>query len=168
MQVQAHESIEQLQRLRRLKSPRAIAARLQIVLRARQGRTAPQIAVATGLSRRPVQEWVRRYNAQGIAGLWDRPRPGQPTKLRRDQEEVFRQRMLAGPTGADGGLCTLRGKDAQRILAQEFGASYSLGGAIDLLHRLGFSCLRPRPRHRPNDPPARQKWLERAPLWSRR
>jgi transposase len=166
MHVEAHEPIEQLQRLRRLKSHRAIATRLQIIILARQGRTAPQIAAATGISRRPVQAWVRRYNGEGVAGLWDRPRPGQPTKLRRDQQEAFRQRMLAGPTAADGGLCTLRGRDAQRILAQEFGAPYSLGGAIDLLHRLGFSCLRPRPRHRQNDPPAMQRWLERAPFLS--
>lgn len=119
------------------------------------------------MSRRPVQEWVRRYNIHGIAGLWDRPRPGQPTKLHRDRQEVFRQRMLAGPTEADGGLCTLRGKDAQRILAEEFGAHYSLGGAIDLLHRLGLSCLRPRPRHRKNNPQAMQQWLEQSPLLSR-
>jgi transposase len=106
MHVQTHEPIEQLQRLRRLKSHRAIATRLQVIVLAHQGHTAPRIAAATGLSRRPVQEWVRRYHAQGIAGLWDRPRPGQPTKLRREREEAFGQRMLAGPTGADGGLCT--------------------------------------------------------------
>ena len=170
MHVQTHDPIEQLQRLRRLKSHRAIATRLQIVILARQDHTAPQIATATGVSRRSVQEWVGRYNSQGIPGLWDRPRPGQPTKLRRDQHEAFGQRMRADPTQADGGLCTLRGRDAQRILADEFDAHYSLGGAIDLLHRLGLSCLRPRPRfrgHRKNDPQAMQQWLERAPLLSR-
>lgn len=166
MHVQTHELLEQLQRLRRLRSHHAIATRLQMVILARRGYTAPQVAQAVGVSRRSVQTWVQRYNAQGIDGLWDRPRPGQPTKLPSDQVQAFKQRMLDGPGDADGGVCTLRGKDARRILANEFNVNYSLGGAIELLHRLGLSCLRPRPQHRKNDPDAMQRWLEDAPLLS--
>lgn len=169
MRVQTHDPLAHLRRLGRLKSHRSIAMRLRIVVLARQGRTAPQIAAATGMSRRPVQEWVRRYNTKGVEGLWDRPRSGQPTKLPRQQEQAFKQRLLNGPIQeADAGLCTLRGKDAQRILADEFGVNYSLGGAIDLLHRLGLSCLKPRPRHRKNDPAAMQQWVQDAPLLSKR
>jgi hypothetical protein len=36
-----------------------------------------------------------------------------------------------------------------------------------LLHRLGLSCLAPRPRHRKNDPEQMRKWVEDAPLLSR-
>ena len=167
MHVQAHEPIEQLQRLRRLKSHRSIATRLQMVILAQRGHTAPQVARVVGMSRRVVQTWVQRYNTKGIDGLWDRARPGQPTKLLRDREQAFKQRMLNGPGDTDGGLCTLRGGDAQRILNNEFNASYSLGGAIGLLHRLGLSCLKPRPRHRKNDPDAMAQWLEDAPLLSK-
>lgn len=167
MHIQAHEPIEQLQRLRRLKSHRAIATRLQRVILAQRGHTAPQVAQAVDMSPRVVQTWVQRYNAKGIDGLWDRARPGQPTKLPREQEQAFKQRMLAGPGDADGGLCTLRGRDAQRILIDEFNAHYSLGGAIELLHRLGLSCLKPRPRHRKNDPQAMAQWLDDAPLLSK-
>lgn len=168
MHVQGHDSIEELEHLRRRKRHRAIAGRLQIVILARQGHPAPRIAQAVGLSRRPVQEWVRRYNARGVAGLCDLPRPGQPTKLAADQEQAFRLRMLAGPlAGSDGGLCTLRGTDAVRILKREFGVRYSLSGAVGLLHRLGLSCLKPRPRHRKNDPQAMRRWVEQAPLLSK-
>ena len=71
--------------------------------------------------------------------------------------------MLAGPTPADGGVCTLRGKDAVRILQEQFGVQYTLDGAYDLLHRLGFSCLNPRPKHRKNAPQAMKQWLDDAP-----
>jgi len=168
MHVQPHDSLEYLQRLGRLKSHRSIAMRLRIVVLAWQGKTALQIATATGMSRRPVQEWVRRYNTKGVDGLWDRPRSGQPTKLPRQKQQTFKQRLLNGPMqGADAGLCTLRGKDAQRILADEFGVNYSLGGAIVLLHRLGLACLKPRPRHRKNDPEAMRQWVQNAPLLSK-
>ena len=47
------------------------------------------------------------------------------------------------------------------------GSSIALPGVYDLLHRLGFSCLAPRPRHRKNDPAQMQQWVEQAPLLSR-
>ena len=87
-----------------------------------------------------------------------------PTKLPRDQEEAFKPRLDAGPTDADGGVCTLRGKDVVRILEQEFGVRYSLDGAYDLLRRLGYACLTPRPRHRKNDPQAMAAWKQDPPL----
>jgi hypothetical protein len=62
------------------------------------------------------------------------------------------------------GVCTLRGKDAVRILEREFGVSYSLDGVYDLLERLNYSCLAPRPRHEKGDPAAQQLFKEQAPF----
>jgi transposase len=140
--------------------------RYRIALLALQGFTAVQIADKVGCARRTVQQWVYRYRDHGLAGLRERPRPGQPKKLATASEAAFRKRLEAGPTAADG-VCTLRGRDIQRILAEEFGAKYSLQGVYDLLHRLGFSCLKPRPRHRKNDPQVIAAWLAEAPLLSR-
>ncbi len=141
--------------------------RYRIVRLALQGFTAVQIADKVGCARRTVQQWVYRYRDEGLDGIRERPRPGQPKKLATASEAAFCRRMAAGPTAADG-VCTFRGRDLQRILAEEFGANYSLQGVYDLLHRLGFSCLKPRPRHRKNDPAAMAAWLADAPLLSRR
>lgn len=127
------------------------------------GRRAPAIARALGRSRRAVQAWVYAYRDGWIDDLLPGKKTGQPTKLPRDQEARFRARLEAGPTEADG-VCTLRGKDVVRILQTEFQASYTLDGAYDLLHRLGYSCLTPRPRHEKNDPAAVQNFKDRAPL----
>lgn len=166
MHVHPHHSIEHLQQLRRRKTHQAIALRLQIIILAQQGHTAPQIVQAVGLTRRPVQDWVRRYNAQGLKGLDHCARPGQPTKLPADQESAFKQRLRAGPRDADAGVCTLRGRDLQRILLEQFGVAHSLSGVYKLLHRLGLSCLKPRPRQRKNDEQLMQQWLDDSPLLS--
>lgn len=139
--------------------------RYRIVLLALQGFGAVQIADRVGCARRTVQQWVYRYRDEGLDGLRERPRPGQPKKLATASEEVFRKRLEAGPSAADG-VCTLRGKDIQRILGEEFGAKYSLQGVYDSLHRLGFSCLKPRPQHRKNDPAVMAAWLADTPLLS--
>ena len=108
------------------------------------------------------------YRDHGIDAIAPRRSPGARPKLVADQVPAFKARFEAGPTQADGGVCTLRVKDATRILEREFGVCYSLSGAYDLLHRLGYSCLKPRPRHRKSDPATVRQWTASAPLLSRR
>jgi transposase len=67
----------------------------------------------------------------------------------------LRDRLRAGPNPADG-VCVLRSEDVRRILPAEFGVLRSLQAVYDLLHRLGFGPLRPRPRHPQGDPQGRR------------
>ena len=140
--------------------------RLRAVALALAGQEAPRIARMLGRSRRFVQAWAYVYRDGGLEAVKPTPQTGQPVKLAAAKESSFQARMLAGPGPTDEGLCTLRGKDARRILAQEFGVKYTLSGAYKVLHRLGFSCLQPRPRHRQNDPEVMAQWLQGAPLLS--
>lgn len=157
MEVAVHHTEQQLQRLVD-REPRADRAqRLRIVLLAKQGFTAPEIATLTGLSRRSVQVWVARYNGEGLAGLNTKPGRGRKPPLTPEQEQQLRRRLDAGPLPEDG-VCTLRGKDVQRVLQQEFGQLRSLNAVYALLHRLGYSSLVPRPAHPKADPDAQENF----------
>lgn len=127
-----------------------VRARILAIRYLRLGHTVPEGAKALGMSERQLRTWVHRYNAEGIAGLRDRPRPGQPPHLASSHVERFKERVRGGARVEDG-VCTLRGVDFQRILEKEFAAEYSLPGVYFLLHRLGFSSLVPRPKHRQAD-----------------
>jgi transposase len=87
-----------------------------------------------------------RYEAEGLEGLADRPRPGQPKHLKTQDEAAFLARVHAGPP-AHSGLAEWRGEDLRELLQREFEAHYSLSGVYRLLHRLKQSYLAPRPRH---------------------
>lgn len=139
--------------------------RYRAVILALEGEATKTIMKMLGVARTFVQDWVYRYRDGGVDALVRKKPPGAKPKLPRDQEEPFRQRMLGGPTEADG-VCTLRGLDAVRILEEEFGVKYTLEGAYNLLHRLGLRPLRPRPSHPKADPEAQRQWLEAAPLLS--
>jgi len=125
---------------------RLLAVRLVVM-----GNTVPQAAKAVGLKQRQTRNWIHRFNSEGVNGLRDRPRPGQPVKLSRQKEQEFRERVEKGAIQKDR-TCNLRVKDIQRILREEFCADYCLGGTYFLLHRLGFSSLAPRPRNPQADP----------------
>ena len=146
MRVVNHHSEQQLERLAVGELRADLAKRLRTVLLAKRGFTAPEIATCTGFSRRTVQEWVLRYNEEGLDGLKTKAGRGRKPPLTPEQEEQLRQRLDAGPS-PDDGVCSLRGKDVQQILKREYGQLRSLNAVYGLLHRLGYSSLVPRPRH---------------------
>lgn len=139
--------------------------RCRAVVLALEGREAPAIATMLGRARRSVQDWVYAYRDGGLEAIHPPQRRGRQPMLPREREPQLQARLDAGPREGDG-VCTLRGRDVQRILEREFGVRYSLQGAYDLLHRLGYSCLRPRPRHEKNNPAAMQEFKVAAPLLS--
>jgi transposase len=116
-----------------------------------------EIAQRLGRSARFVDEWAGRYRRGGIAALRPRRQPGRRPKLTAQQAQQLKQRIDAGPREEDG-VCALRGKDIIRIIEQEFGVVHTLGGIYDVLKRLGYASLVPRPRHRKNDPMAMQRF----------
>jgi transposase len=162
MDVAGHVSLVELERLERSERDAAKSKRLRIVILAIKGYTAPAIAMSLGLSRRICQQWVYRYNESGLEGLEDRRGRAPGVPLSPEQQQQVCERIEAGPLATDE-VCTLRGKDVQRILAEEFGVLRSLAGVYHLLHRLGYSCLRPRPRHRQADPQKQAEFLEELP-----
>jgi transposase len=151
MDVAAHHRPEQLQQLYRREKNSRLARRIQGVYLANKGLTCKQIMEITGSARRTIQQWIVKYNARGIEALKELPRPGQPTKLPRNKEQHFCRRIEAGPSKEDG-VAALGGLSIQRILEREFGVVYSLWGVYDLLERLNYSCLCPRPQHEEADP----------------
>jgi transposase len=135
--------------------------RYRMALLAIGGWEAQEIAGALGSNRRTVQAWAYRYRDGGIDALIPRKAPGHKTLLPPERQAEFRARIIAGPRDGDG-VCTLRAKDARRILREEFGVAYELKSVYDLLHRLGLSCLKPRPRHERSDPEAMRKFKEQS------
>lgn len=147
--------------------------RYRIALWAIEGREKLDIAAALGVAKSTVETWAYRYRdapapGSGIDALAAKKPPGMRPTLPPERSAEFVARMTAGPRESDG-VCTLRAKDARRILREEFGVSYSLPGVYPLLHRLGLSCLKPRPRHEKQDLEAQKKFKEEAaPFLSRR
>ena len=139
-------SLKEISALIRKERDARVRQRLVAMKFIMQGLHVPEVASRMDVSQRPLRKWVHRFNAHGPAALCDAPRSGQPPKLKRKQVEKFKKRVRGGVTTKDN-TCSLNGKDLQRILKNEFCAEYSLSGTYFILHRLGFSCLCPRPQH---------------------
>jgi transposase len=159
MLVADHHTPEQLHHLAQAIPQKRHWRRAQAVVLAKQGRTAQDIADALGCSLKAVKNWVAQYNRGGIEALHERPRCGRPPRLDPDEHPRLKQRLDAPPRPEDG-VCAFRGLDVQRILEQEFGALMSLQAVYDLLHRLGYNDLMPRPHHEEANPEVQEFFKE--------
>src|SRR6478609_440276 len=127
MYVENRDSLERLHEAAKECRKTRTWPRIQALVLAKQGDTAPDIARALGVSRRSVQTWVAAYNRGGLEALPDRTHPGRAPILPRAEEGRFLERIDAPPRPEDG-ACALRGTDIRRILEQEFAARYTLDG----------------------------------------
>ena len=85
------EELNQLETLFRQTKDVRIRERTQIILlAAEQKMTAPQISLIVRRNDQTVRTWIRRFNAEGISGLYDAPRSGAPTQV----TPTYRDRLL--------------------------------------------------------------------------
>jgi transposase len=88
------ERAELQRRVRAHTSPQRVAKRAQIVLLAADGLPNRQIAPIVGMNQHTVAHWRHRFQAERLAGLTDRQRPGRPLVYDHDQ----RLRLVATVT----------------------------------------------------------------------
>lgn len=85
----ARQALDKL--YRSTKTPRMRTRAQMILLSAEQGLKAPQIAELVRESERTVQRWLKRYQAEGIQGLYDAPKSGNPGKV----TEAYKQELIS-------------------------------------------------------------------------
>jgi winged helix-turn helix protein len=78
------------------------------VANALEGMDRATAARLAGMDRQTLRDWVRRYNAEGIAGLSNRPLPGRAPKLTEGQMASLKAIVLRGPDPAVDGVARWR------------------------------------------------------------
>jgi transposase len=82
------EELEALENLYRTTKEVRLRTRAQIILLAGEQRmSAPAIAKIVRENDQTVRNWFKRWMAEGIEGLKDRPMPGAPSKITKTYEE---------------------------------------------------------------------------------
>lgn len=94
-------SDEERTQIRRLSQARTVAARTveraQIIQLASEGLLVPAIAERLGIGQDVVRQWLKRFNAEGLSGLRDRPRSGRPTTYTPEQVGEMIAAALTAP-----------------------------------------------------------------------
>jgi transposase len=128
-------SATELRRLARLEPDRRAAIRLLAIAHALEGMSRAEAARLAGMERQALRDAVLRYNAEGAAGLHDRPRSGRPEALTEGQQAALKAWVLRGPNPERDGVSAWRVVDIRDRAEEAYGVRYSEWGMARLLRR---------------------------------
>jgi len=119
--------------------------RLLAVYHFLDGKNRTEIANMLQLSRRIVNEWVKRYLAQGFDGLEAKKPKGREPYLTPAQKHKLIQFIDKQSQSSTGGRLT--GERIHRYISEQFKVSYHPNAVYKLLETLGFSWITSRSKH---------------------
>lgn len=155
--------VGELRRLAGLEDDGRVASRLLAMAAVLDGYSREQAARLGGMDRQTLRDWVHRFNAEGVAGLQDRPRSGRPRLLADELRPELAALIADGPDLERDGVVEYRLAHIQDLAKRHFGADYSRGGMHGVLQQMGLSWQTPRPIHPKADPTAQEAFKKTSP-----
>lgn len=137
------EELRELKRMTRQEIGR-VSQRAQMILLSVRKKSVPKIAALYETSPATVRFWIRRFDAEGPAGLYDRDRSGRPPKVTQEVTDSLVEMMQADPQ-REGYIATFW-TVAMLILAitKKLGITLSPTTLRAALHRIDLRWGRPR------------------------
>ena len=137
------------------------AARAYAIANALEGLSRAEAARLAGMERQALRDAVVRYNAEGLAGLHDRPKGHPARRLTEGEEAALAAVILRGPEPERDGVCAWTRADLCDWMAGHFGKSYHPSSMTRVLRRLGFSRQKARPASPRRDEKAQEHFKKR-------
>jgi len=123
--------------------------RLLVAIKRKEGQSMDAIAEHLQISRTAVNETLHRFQKRGSSAKDDEKRSGRPRKLSQKQLKNLRKSLISGPRKGTNVLWTTR--MILDLVKRDYGLHYTPRHVRRLLHQLGFSLQKPRPRHYKTD-----------------
>lgn len=149
-------SAEALRQAARRERDGPAAARMYAIAGALDGLSRAEAARLAGMERQALRDAVVRYNAEGLAGLHDRPKGRPPRRLTPEEEAELVAAILRGPDPDRDGCCAWTRADLCRWLETHHGKTYHPSSMTRVLRRLDFSRQKARPHHPKRDAEAQE------------
>ena len=144
-------SADELRALARKEEDRRAAMRMLAIANELEGYQREEAARLAGMSDQALRDAIKRLNAEGLDGLYDRPRSGRPRRLDAEQEAKVKAAVLAGPDIEKDGLSAFTLEDIRRLIEEQHGARYHINSMGQLMRRMGLSRQKARPSHPQKD-----------------
>ncbi len=131
-----------------------------------EGAKRAEAALAGGMDRQTLRDWVHRFNAEGPEGLYSKPGLGPSCRLSEAQQQDLVAIIEAGPDLAEHGVVRFRLRDLCALVEARFGVTYGEQGLSKLIKKLGFRRISARPQHPKSDPEIQAEYKKNSKIWS--
>jgi len=120
-------------------------SRLLVALKRKEGESMDTIAQQLEMQRITVNKMLHRFQLRGVSAKDDEKGRGRRKELTEPQLKNLRKQLLRGPRKGQNPLWTT--KMVMGHVEKKYGKKYTVRHMRRLLHQLGFSVQKPRPRH---------------------
>jgi len=129
------------------KDPKA-KIRLLAAIHRKKGLTFQKIGQIIEYAPTTLRRWLHRMHKEGIHRRYNKKKPGRPKKLTDEQLNQLRSVVMNSPQAVGLLFVMWTTKLVQDYILKTYNVSYSLRQVRNILHYMGFTCVKPRPRHR--------------------
>ena len=150
-----------LRRRARHEPNRRAALRMLGIANALEGMSRADAARLAGMERQALRDAVVRYNAEGLAGLHDRPKPGRPERLTEAEQAGLAAHVFHDPDPDHDGVSAWTRADLCRWLEERFGKTFHPSSLSRVLKRLDLSWQTTRPVHPEADLKAQARFTKK-------
>jgi transposase len=140
---------------------RRAALRMLAIANALEGLSRAEAARLAGMERQALRDAVVRYNAEGLAGLYDRPKPGRPPRLDEGEQAALAARVFTDPDPDKDGASAWTRADLCHWLEDRFKKKFHPSSLSRVLRRLDLSRQKTRPVPPRTDPAAQERFRRR-------
>jgi transposase len=151
LELVAQHTAAELRRLARHEQDRRAGMRMIALAETMEGADRKTAARRGYMSDQALRDAIKRYNAEGLDGLHDRPRSGRPSKLSEMQRVALREIVVKGPDVEAEGLSAYTREDLVKIVRSKWGVTYGATSVGRILRGLGLSRQKARPSHPKKD-----------------
>lgn len=132
---------------------RRAAMRMLAVANELDGYDREEAARLAGMSDQALRDAIKRFNAEGLDGLFDKPRAGRPVLLDESQDAEIRLPFSRAPKS------TL--DDIRQLIVEKFNVAYHIKSMSRVMRRLDMTRQKARPSHPKKDPAAEAAFKKR-------
>lgn len=150
----------ELRRLAKKEPRRRTAQRMLAIANALEGLSRAEAARAAGIERQALRDAVLRFNAEGLAGLSDRPYGRRPERLSEGEQAALVAHVLRGPDPEKGEPSSWTLPDLCRFIEARFDKHMCPQSMSRVVRRLGLSRQKARPVHPQRDAKAAEAFAK--------
>ncbi len=106
-------------------------------------------------SKNTLTLWIKKVNEIGFESLRPKAHPGRPSRLSPSQIDEIKIAVNSDPLNY--GYNVWEGKTLSHLIKSKFDIDLKVRQCQNLLHKMGFSLIRPRQKPEPDDPEKKNK-----------
>ena len=141
-------TLEDLNELYRREKDSDAKIRLLAAIYRKEGKEIGEIGYLLKYAPTTLGDWLRRMHKEGIHRRYNKKSPGRPKNLTDKQLNDLKSVVLNSPQAVGLIFVMWTTKAVHEYIKKTYNISYSHRQVRNILHYMGFTCVKPRPRHR--------------------